>query len=76
MHLILFSLERNPDPPLLSSGRRFPIAFLASLIPRQMFDVVIQAVVGKRIFARSTVKALRKNVITSKEMYGCWYHDN
>jgi GTP-binding protein LepA len=36
---------------------------LANIIPRQMFDVAIQASVGSRIIARSTVKALRKNVL-------------
>jgi len=33
------------------------------LIPRQMFDVAIQASIGANIIARETVKAMRKNVI-------------
>jgi GTP-binding protein LepA len=43
-------------------GREIAVK-MRELIPRQMFDVAVQAAIGAHIIARETVKAMRKNVL-------------
>ncbi len=51
-----------PTEQAAAQGRKLTAA-LKELIPRQLFDVAIQAAIGGRIVARETVKAMRKNVL-------------
>ncbi|MGA1495306.1 MAG: elongation factor 4, partial [Rhodothermales bacterium] len=71
-HLVKLDVMINGDPvDALSTivhrdkayemGRRL-VKKLRELIPRQMFDVALQAAVGSRIISRETVKAMRKDV--------------
>ena len=58
-------------------GQRL-VTELKNLIPRQMYEVPIQAATGKRVISRANVKALRKDVL-AKCLWGryparksCW----
>ena len=54
--------HRAPQPERCTAAARW-WPRCASIIPRQMYDVAIQAAIGANIIAREDVKALRKNVL-------------
>src|SRR5512140_3342183 len=56
---LAFIVHRAKAP---SKGRSL-VEKMKEMIPQQMFEVVIQAAIGSKILARSTVKALRKNAL-------------
>ena len=48
---------------------------MKTLIPKQMFEVAIQAAIGNRIIARETVSALKKNVTATEKEFRRFCHE-
>ena len=62
-HLPVEALSMITHKDQADSQGRAVVASLRTTIPRQMFDVPIQAAIGSRIVARETVRAMRKDVL-------------
>lgn len=60
---IVESLSTLVYAPLAAQKGRKIVATLKENIPRQLFEVAVQAAIGKKVVARETVKALRKDVL-------------
>ena len=61
--IVLSHLGRPKGVTSPETSLRPVAAKMRELIPRQMFEIAIQATIGSRVIARESVRALRKNVL-------------